>query len=50
MELGLRAARGRGKAIGVVDLGGAAVEARLDGGLEARRRSVERRRRSGVSG
>jgi len=31
-------------------LGGAAVEVRLDGGLEARRRSVERRRRSVASG
>ena len=45
---GGRAARGRGEARCGVDLGGAAVEARLDGGLEARRRSVERRRRSGV--
>ena len=47
---GGRAARGQGEARCGVDLGGAAVEARLDGGLEARRRSVERRRRSGVSG
>ena len=31
-------------------MGGVAVEARLDGGLEARRRSVERRRRSVASG
>ena len=42
--------RGQGGAAGGVNLGGAAVEARLDGGLEARRRSVERRRRSVASG